>query len=209
MSRTIVIATTNAGKVAEIRAALAAVGSDFCWIGLREAGAPDAVEEDGATFADNARKKALGYAAACGLWTLADDSGLVVDALGGLPGVASARYAAERWPQNADNKTKDRLNYEKLLAALADTPPSRRAARFCCHLCLASPQRILLETTGAVEGVILDAPRGDNGFGYDPVFFIPALGKTAAELDLETKNRISHRGQALAELARRLAELRA
>lgn len=202
MAKTILIATTNAGKAAELRAALAVLGSDICWLSLTEAGICTHIEEDGATFADNARKKALGYAAASGLWTLADDSGLVVDALAGAPGVLSARFAAERWPAGADSKTKDRLNYEKLLQQLAAVQPQQRTARFYCHLCLACPEKILLETTGTVEGVIIDTPRGQNGFGYDPVFFIPSLGKTAAELELDIKNRISHRGKALAEFIR-------
>ncbi len=154
------------------------------------------VEEDGATFAENARKKATEYAGATGLWTLADDSGLVVDALGGAPGVQSARFSGDAGP-GADRKEIDRRNIAKLLRLLEGVPPEKRTARFVCHLCLASPERVLVETQGTVEGLIVDEPVGDNGFGYDPVFCVGTLGRTVAQLPDDEKNAISHRGNAI------------
>lgn len=160
--------------------------------------------EDGATFADNARHKALYYARALGRWCLADDSGLEVDAIGGAPGVRSARYAEERFGAGADKAARDAANNAKLLAALEGVPDDRRAARFVCHVAVADESGVLAEATGTVEGRIGLVPRGDNGFGYDPLFLLPD-GRTMAELDAETKNRISHRGAALRRLAERLA----
>jgi XTP/dITP diphosphohydrolase len=162
------------------------------------------IEEDGKTFAENASKKALGYAKATGLWTLADDSGLVVDALGGEPGVKSARFAGAKDKDN-DRKAVDRKNFEKVLKLLEGVPKEKRSARFVCCLCLAcpepvegaSPQRVLIETEGKLEGIIGERPVGENGFGYDPIFFVPKLNKTVAQLAAEEKNAISHRGQAL------------
>ena len=167
----------------------------------------DEPEETGRTFAENARQKALYYARATGLWCLADDSGLIVDALDGEPGVRSARYAAERFAPGAGRSQRDAANTAKLLEALRDVPDEARTARFICHLALAEPGRVLLEATGAVEGVIARAPAGQNGFGYDPVFFVPRLGRTAAELPPERKNEISHRGQAVRRFARLLAQM--
>ncbi len=179
----ILVATTNPGKMKELSEMLSAAGHAE-WLSLRDFPDVPEVEEDGHTFAENARKKALGYAAATGLWTLADDSGLLINALDGAPGVYSARFAADEYDQKSpDRKTIDRLNYQKALRLLDSVPDAQRTARFCCHLCLAKPGQILLETTGFVEGVINRAPVGDNGFGYDPIFYIPAAGKTAAQLD--------------------------
>ena len=192
----ILVATTNPGKMKELSEMLAELGGQIEWCSLRDFPAIPEVEEDGGTFADNARKKALGYARATGLWTLADDSGLAIDALNGDPGVLSARYAADEAVSN-DRKAIDRVNYEKVLRLLHDVPAELRTARFLCHLCLACPDTVLLEATGSVEGVINRAPLGDNGFGYDPIFFIPAVGKTAAQLDAGEKNRISHRACAI------------
>ena len=190
---TILVATTNAGKVRELRAML---GGAVAWKTLSDFPGVDEVEEDGATFAENARKKATEYARTTGLWTLADDSGLVVDALGGAPGVQSARFSGDAGP-GADRKEIDRRNIAKLLRLLEGVPPEKRTARFVCHLCLASPERVLVETQGTVEGLIVDTPVGDNGFGYDPVFFVGALGKTVAQLPDDEKNAISHRGNAI------------
>jgi len=159
--------------------------------------------EDGASFADNARIKARSYACATGQWCLADDSGLVVDALGGAPGVRSARYAAQEVPAGAGRSIVDAANTARLLRELRGVPTRERTARFICHLALADSQGVLLEAPGSVEGLIADGPRGRNGFGYDPVFFIPDLGRTAAELSPDEKNAISHRGTAV----RRFAEL--
>jgi XTP/dITP diphosphohydrolase len=140
------------------------------------------------------------------LWTLADDSGLVVDALGGAPGVNSARFAGEKAP-GEDRRIIDRRNMEKLLSLLQGVPQEKRTARFVCCLCLASPQEILIETQGSVEGLITEEPAGTGGFGYDPVFLVPALGKTVAQLGDEEKNAISHRGNAMRRLKPLLATL--
>jgi XTP/dITP diphosphohydrolase len=192
----ILVATTNPGKVRELRALL---GAQVEWKSLADFPGIPEVKEDGATFAENARKKALGYAQATGLWTLADDSGLVVDALDGAPGVNSARFSGDR-PKGADRKLLDRRNMEKLLSLLQDVPAEKRTARFVCCLCLASPEKVLLETRGTLEGRIATEPAGTGGFGYDPVFLVPPLGKTVAQLGAEEKNAISHRGNAMRAL---------
>jgi XTP/dITP diphosphohydrolase len=201
--REILVATTNPGKVRELRALL---GTEIEWKTLADFPGLGEVEEDGATFEENARKKATEYAKRTGLWTLADDSGLVVDALGGAPGVKSARFSGP-FPAGADRKTIDRQNFTRLLGLLKDVPQEHRTARFVCCLCLASPEKVLIDVRGAVEGVIIDKPLGDNGFGYDPVFFIPSLGKTVAQLPDERKNAVSHRGNAIRKLKPLLAEL--
>ncbi len=200
---TILVATTNPGKVRELRAMLDA---DVVWKGLADFPELGEVEEDGATFAENARKKATEYANATGLWTLADDSGLVVDALDGAPGVKSARFCGEI-PAGTDRKTVDQRNTAKLLELLKEVPAEQRTARFVCFLCLASPQRVLVETQGKVEGRITDELAGTNGFGYDPVFLVPDLGKTVAQLPDDEKNAISHRGGAIAEFKPLLNQL--
>jgi XTP/dITP diphosphohydrolase len=195
-AREILVATTNPGKVRELRALL---GGQVEWKSLADFPGIPEVKEDGATFAENARKKALGYAQATGLWTLADDSGLVVDALDGAPGVNSARFSGDR-PKGADRKLLDRRNMEKLLSLLQDVPAEKRTARFVCCLCLASPEKVLLETRGTLEGRIATEPAGTGGFGYDPVFFVPRLGRTVAQLGAEEKNAFSHRGNAMRAL---------
>jgi XTP/dITP diphosphohydrolase len=202
-SRVILVATTNPGKVRELQALL---GAQVEWKSLADFPGIPEVKENGATFAENARKKALGYAQATGLWTLADDSGLVVDALGGAPGVNSARFSGDR-PKGADRRRLDRRNMEKLLTLLQDVPAEKRTARFVCCLCLASPEKVLLETRGTLEGCIAAEPAGTGGFGYDPVFLVPQLGKTVAQLGEEEKNAISHRGNAMRALRSRLEEL--
>jgi len=201
MKKTILVATTNPGKIAELRAML---GGDIEWLGLADFEGIGAIEEDGATFAENARKKAIGYAKATGLWTIADDSGLVVDALGGDPGVKSARFSGEK---EADRKLLDRKNMAKVLGLLEGVPGEKRTARFVCHLCLASPGKILIETEGELEGLIAESQIGENGFGYDPIFFVPNLNKTVAQLSGEEKNAISHRGNAVRELKPLLSQL--
>lgn len=206
MKRRILLASTNPGKLAELSELLGTVGEKIDWDSLSNYGNIPEVVEDGDTFAENARKKALGYAKATGLWTIADDSGLVIDALGGKPGVYSARYAADECP-DSNRKAIDIANYKKVLAELKDTPDAKRTARFMCRICLATPEKVLLETEGTVEGVINHAPLGENGFGYDPIFLIPKLNKTAAQLDNQQKNRISHRGNAIRELKPLLDDL--
>lgn len=184
----------------------ALLGTQVQWKTLADFPGLGEVEEDGATFEENARKKATEYAKATGLWTLADDSGLVVDALDGAPGIKSARFSGP-FPAGTDRKTIDKLNIARLLKLLEGVPKERRTARFVCCLCLAEPGKVLLEVRGAVEGVIIDKPLGDNGFGYDPVFFVPALGKTVAQLPDEQKNAVSHRGNAIRKLKPLLAKL--
>jgi XTP/dITP diphosphohydrolase len=202
-ARTILVATTNPGKVRELRALL---GEGVEWKSLADFPGVGEVKEDGATFAENARKKALGYARATGLWTLADDSGLVVDALGGAPGVNSARFSGAR-AEGVDRKVIDRRNMEKLLSLLQGVPREKRTARFACCLCLASPEKVLIETQGTLEGLIREEPAGTGGFGYDPVFLVPTLGKTVAQLGGEEKNAISHRGSAMRKFKPLLAAL--
>lgn len=187
---TILLATRNPGKLREMQQI--AGDAPWHWIDLGDyADVPDAVE-DGASFAENARKKALHFAGRTGLLTLADDSGLEVDALGGAPGIHSARYAGQ--PKD------DQRNNHKLIEALRGVPPERRTARFCCSMALARPGEVLAETFGTISGRIIDRPRGCNGFGYDPHFFVPELGCTTAELEPSHKNAISHRSRALAAM---------
>jgi len=201
--RKILVATGNPGKIVEIRAMLEA---DVRWLGLSDLPSLDEIEEDGTTFAENARKKALGYAKATDLWTLADDSGLVVDALGGAPGVKSARFSGEK-PKDADRTLIDHRNIAKTLELLKGVPQEKRMARFVCRLCLASPEGILIETEGILEGLITNREIGQKGFGYDPIFFVPSLNKTVAQLTAEEKNAISHRGNAIRKLKPLLDEL--
>jgi XTP/dITP diphosphohydrolase len=186
-----VLATGNAGKVREFRAALTEVELEIR--PQSEWQVPE-VEETGLTFVENALIKARNAAAHTGLPALADDSGLVVDALGGAPGVYSARYAGPG--------ASDRANIEKLLNDLGDAPAEQRGAYFLCVLVLlrhvADPTPLICQARW--EGFITFEPYGADGFGYDPVFLVPSEGQTAAELDLEVKNRLSHRGQALAQL---------
>lgn len=193
----LVLASSNAGKLIEMREILA--GLDVELIAQSELGVDD-VEETGTTFVENALLKARHAARLTGLPALGDDSGLCVDTLGGAPGLYSARYAGRHGDSGA--------NIAKLLDALRDVPPAQRTAHFHCTIVLlrhaGDPAPLLAE--GRWHGRILDAPRGTHGFGYDPVFFDPALGQGAAELDATIKNRRSHRGQALAQLRERLQD---
>ena len=200
--RRILVATTNPGKIAELRAML---GDDVHWLTLEDVEEIDEIAEDGATFSANARKKALGYAKAAGLWTIADDSGLVVDALDGAPGVKSARFSGEKLA--GDERTLiDHRNIAKVLELLEGVPENKRTARFICSLCLASPENVLIETEGTLEGLITREEVGEDGFGYDPIFFVPGLNKTVAQLASEQKNAISHRGNAIRKLTPLLEE---
>lgn len=202
----ILIATTNQGKAAELVAMLGDPGGDIEWLSLNDFDDLPEVEEDGDTFAENARKKALGYAQATGVWTIADDSGLVIDALGGDPGVMSARFSGE--PAKGDKRELlDHRNMTKVLQLMEGVDEQHRTARFVCSLCLASPEEVLTETNGTVEGLITTKEAGNNGFGYDPVFFVPKLRKTVAQLSAEEKNQISHRGSAIIKLKPLLTEL--
>jgi XTP/dITP diphosphohydrolase len=201
MKRKILVATTNPGKIAELRAML---DFDVEWVGLSDFPNINEVKEDGETFAENARKKAIGYAKQTGLWTIADDSGLVVDALRGEPGVKSARFSGAK---DKDRKLLDHKNMAKVLKLLEGVPKEKRTARFVCCLCLASAEKVLIETEGKLEGVIAEKEMGTNGFGYDPIFFVPKLNKTVAQLTREEKNAISHRGNAIRKLKPQLEEL--
>jgi XTP/dITP diphosphohydrolase len=203
MNKTILIATRNPGKMTELSAML---DLDIEWLSLADF--PDAPEvvEDGQTFEENARKKALAYAKAAGCRTISDDSGLAIDALDGAPGVKSARFSGE--PQPHEKRTLiDHRNCAKVLDLLKDVPTEKRTARFVCNLCLASPEKILIETRSKLEGQITEKEIGINGFGYDPIFFVPNLGKTVAQLTAEEKNAISHRGNAIRKLKPLLGDL--
>jgi XTP/dITP diphosphohydrolase len=177
---------------------------DVAMLGLSDFSGIAEIEEDGETFAENARKKATGYAKTTGLWTIADDSGLVVDALGGEPGVRSARFSGEK---DKDRTLLDHKNMTKVLKLLKGVPAKERAARFICCLCLASPDKVLIETEGRLEGIIAEKEVGQNGFGYDPIFFVPSLNKTVAQLTPEQKNAISHRGNAIRKLKSLLQQM--
>jgi XTP/dITP diphosphohydrolase len=199
----ILVATTNPGKIAELRAML---DLDVQWVGLADFANTGEVKEDGRTFAENARKKALGYARTTGIWTIADDSGLVVDALGGEPGVRSSRFSGDRL-QGQDRSLIDHRNIAKVLNLLKAVPRDARTARFVCCLCLASPVKVLAETQGTLEGLIAEKEIGQNGFGYDPIFLVPSLNKTVGQLNADEKNAISHRGQAIGRLKPLLVQL--
>ena len=184
----LIIASNNAHKLIEIKAILGGMFDEI--VSMREAGIEHETIEDGATFMENAEKKAREIAGLSGCCALADDSGLCVDALGGAPGVHSARYTG-----NHDDSDADRYNL--LLRNLGGRDD--RAARFVCSLCCAFPNGDVLTAEGTCEGTILSAPRGENGFGYDPVFCPDGFDCSMAELTMEEKNAISHRGKALAQ----------
>jgi XTP/dITP diphosphohydrolase len=188
MTRRLLVATLNPGKVREISAALAPTGFEVH--GLETLGDCPEIEETGTTFEENARLKAEGYSRRTELPVLADDSGLEIDALDGAPGVQSARYGGPGLDDAARNR--------KLLRALEGVDPDRRTARFRCVLALARRGQTFATFEGTIEGRLLDEPRGHNGFGYDPLFFHPPSGCTTAQLTTAEKQRVSHRGQALA-----------
>lgn len=199
--RRLLVATHNKGKVAEYADILGDTQID--WLTLDEAGVTHDVPETGETFLDNALLKAVAYARQTGLLTLADDSGLEVDALGGQPGVRTARYGG------VGLSTVDR--YRLLLNNMNEVPARQRTARFRCAIVLAAPDGGILGTAeGSCEGVIAFEPAGEGGFGYDPVFFVPELGMTMAQLPANVKHRISHRGragQAIAPLLRKVLDM--
>jgi XTP/dITP diphosphohydrolase len=194
-------ATTSDGKLRDFRAAAQAHSIEF--VPLPKLDSIPAPEEDGATFQDNAIIKAVYYSRfATGELVMADDSGLEVDALNGAPGVRSARFAADTGlvdsPDANDNT--DVWNNMVLLQKLVEVPAAQRGARYRCVLVVVRDGQPLHAAEGSVEGTILDAPRGTSGFGYDPLFYLPALGLTMAEIDIETKLSLSHRGRALRSL---------
>jgi XTP/dITP diphosphohydrolase len=202
----LVIATANPGKLREFQALLAGLAVAPVAQGALGVSAP---EETGVTFAENALLKARHAAAASGAAAIADDSGLEVDALGGAPGIYSARYAGVSAGDAAavDAAAVDAANNAKLMAALRGEPFEARRARYCCALVYVDgpADSAPLHAQGVWEGYILEAPRGSGGFGYDPYFWLPELGLTAAELEPERKNRLSHRGTALQALRSALA----
>ena len=196
----LLVATTNQGKFAEVQAFLKNLSLTI--LSLKGLGGWPAVVEDGATFEENALKKARALAEYSGMLTLADDSGLEVDALNGAPGIYSARYAGE-----AGNDDK---NNQRLLQELTGVPEEKRRARFVCALALCAPPRYGLKewtVRESCEGRIAFDLRGRNGFGYDPLFFYPPFGKTFGEIDRDTKATVSHRGKALRRLAEMLPSL--
>lgn len=192
----VVLATSNAGKVRELAAPLQAYGLEV--LGLDAFQGIGEIEETGNTFEENALLKARTVAKATGYVTVADDSGLEVDALHGAPGIYSARYGNELPLLEGENR--DGRNIRKLLAALADVPAAQRGARFVCCMAVCKPCGEHTVVRGVWQGHILEAPQGDNGFGYDPVFFDSALGRSAAMLTREEKMGVSHRGKALGQL---------
>jgi XTP/dITP diphosphohydrolase len=206
LHETLYAASSNAGKLRDFAAAAVVFGVELAVLpGLREIPAP---EEDGATFEANARLKAEEYSRARpGLLVLADDSGLEVDALAGAPGVRSARYADDAGFDLTDSEDADGRNNLYLLEQLRGHARPW-TARYRCVLALARDGVTLLTASGAVEGEITREPHGMGGFGYDPLFWLPELGKTMAEIDLETKQRLSHRGRALHALLERLRQER-
>ncbi len=205
---TLLVATGNPGKLREYRGLIQ--DSPFRLVSLKDVGITDEVDETGSTFAENAWLKAAGYAGMSGLLTLADDSGLEVDALCGEPGVHSARYGGDACRTDADR-------VDLLLRNLDAVPWGKRTARFRCVINVVQPTvapnprpQLLVSVVGSVAGMVQYKPAGDDGFGYDPAVYIPSFGRTVAQLSLEEKNRISHRGnaaaRALSSLAKNLRE---
>lgn len=190
MKKRLVLATGNKGKISEMKRILDEFHIEV--ISVKELENMPDVKEDGATFFENSRKKATEIAKAAGMFALADDSGLEVDALQGRPGVYSARYSGE-------NAT-DLSNNEKLLEELKNVEESNRTARFKCVMVAASPEGKIISSEGSCEGVIANSMKGEGGFGYDPLFYVPAFGKTMAELSPDEKNSISHRGEAVKKI---------
>jgi XTP/dITP diphosphohydrolase len=192
--RRILIATSNPGKLRDFAGAAASHGIEIA--GIPNFASLPPVVEDGHTFEDNARKKAEEYSRyAPGEIVVADDSGLEVDVLNGAPGVHSARYASDE-PHLADANTDDEANNARVLRELKQVSREKRTGRFVCVLAAARDGKTLATFRGTAEGIILDTPRGTNGFGYDPLFYFPQIGKTFAELSPEEKAKYSHRGAA-------------
>jgi XTP/dITP diphosphohydrolase len=194
MKQRILIATSNAGKLLDFAGAAARFGVEIAAIpGFSSL---PSVVEDGLTFEANARKKAEAYSKYVpGEIVVADDSGLEIDALNGAPGMHSARYAAEK-PDQAEGNTDDEANNARVLRELQGVPSAQRTGRFVCILVAARDGKTLATFRGTAEGIILEAPRGSNGFGYDPLFYFPQIGRTFAELSAEEKSKYSHRGAA-------------
>jgi XTP/dITP diphosphohydrolase len=193
----VLVATSNPGKIRDLVGAAEPHGIEI--VPLPNFSSFPAVIEDGATFGANARKKAEAYSRYVpGEIVIADDSGLEVDALGGAPGVHSARYAADD-PRRAEANTDDEANNAKLIRKIKSIPPNKRSGSFVCWIAAARGGETLAVFAGKAEGKILDAPRGTDGFGYDPLFYFPQINKTFAELSAEEKAKYSHRGEAFSK----------
>ncbi|MCI8950777.1 MAG: RdgB/HAM1 family non-canonical purine NTP pyrophosphatase [Lachnospiraceae bacterium] len=197
MKERIVFATGNKGKMQEIRLILSDLGMEI--LSMKEAGADPEIQEDGATFGENAAIKALAVWKETGGIVLADDSGLVVDYIGGEPGIYSARYLGE--------DTSYVIKNQAIIDRLKGARGQERAARFVCNIAAVLPDGQILHTEGTMEGLIAEKPAGTGGFGYDPILYIPEFGVTSAELTIDQKNRISHRGKALEAMKCKLASL--
>ena len=197
MKERIVFATQNEGKMQEIRLILSDLGMEV--LSMKEAGADPAIQEDGNTFGENAEIKALAVWNEIGGIVLADDSGLVVDYIGGDPGIYSARYLGE--------DTSCALKNQAIIDRLKEARGKERTARFVCNIAAVLPDGQVLHTEETMEGLIAQKPAGSGGFGYDPILYIPEFGVTSAELTIEQKNRISHRGKALEAMKGKLASL--
>ena len=193
----IIFATKNEGKVREAQKILDSDKIEL--VTMTRAGINDDIVEDGTTFAENARKKAMEIMKISGLPAIADDSGLEIDFMDKKPGVYSARFMGHDTPYEFKNK--------KILEMMKDVPEEKRTARFVSAVCLAMPDGRLIEEEGTIEGIIGYEIKGGNGFGYDPIFYIPELKKYSAELSLEEKNLISHRGKAMRAVKNRIMEL--
>ncbi len=206
---TLVLASRNPKKSREISALMAPHGLKV--VGVDQFPDVAEVDEDRDSFTGNAQKKAEEVAKAVRRWTIAEDSGLCVDALDGAPGVYSARYAIDENADNAesvDRQTQDALNNAKLIRELSSVTPERRTARYVCHVSVADPDGVIrLDVEGSCRGRIIDEPRGENGFGYDPYFLIPEYHRTFGELSGLVKNCLSHRSRAMQQLVPQLVAL--
>jgi XTP/dITP diphosphohydrolase len=183
----LIFATGNENKMKEIRMILADCGYEI--LSMKEAGIDVDIVEDGKTFEENATIKATAISKLAGCLVLADDSGLEVDAMDKAPGIYSARWQGEDTPYSIKNR--------KIIDNLKDVPEEKRTARFVCAIAAAFPDGRVVTRRGTIEGLIAHEPAGENGFGYDPIFYVPEFGKTTAELSPEEKNKVSHRGKAL------------
>ena len=197
MKHKIVFATGNEGKMREIRLILADLGMEI--LSMKEAGVCLDIVEDGATFGENAAIKAKAVWEKTGGIVLADDSGLVIDYLNGEPGIYSARYMGE--------DTSCEIKNQVLIDRLKDAKGAERSARFVCNIAAVLPDGQVVHTEETMEGLIAETPAGAGGFGYDPILYIPEFGKTSAELSIEEKNQISHRGKALEAMKHKLKEI--
>ena len=197
MEHKIVFATGNEGKMREVRLILADLGMEI--LSMKEAGANPDIVENGKTFGENAQIKAQAVWEQTGGIVLADDSGLVIDYLNGEPGIYSARYMGE--------DTSYEIKNQALIERLAGAEGEDRSARFVCNIAAVLPDGQVVHTEETMEGLIAMEPAGDGGFGYDPILYLPEYGKTSAEISIEEKNRISHRGKALEAMKVKLKEI--